>query len=912
MKKWLLIFLLCPWAFSVIQAQIVSGTVSDPKGNPLIGATVQIVGTTIGTITNDQGIFSLKASSGSTLQISMVGYQTTTQLIANQNNYNIVLNEDEIMLDQFVVVGSRRPNRLKTETAVPVDVLNLSQTQFPTSKMDITSMLNYAAPSFNYNKQSGSDGADHIDLATLRGLAPDQTLVLINGKRRHQTAFVSVFGTRGRGNSGTDLNAIPASSIDRIEILRDGASAQYGSDAIAGVMNIILKKQINKLSGHLGFATYYDNKYNTILGKDQGYQEYQGKFDGNVYSVGLNYGIGLGKNGFLNLSGDYSTLQKTYRQDIDKVLPFNIYRRGNGDGSMKGGGIMYNLEIPVNTGNTIQFYSFGGFNSKKSNAYAFTRRFADNPERFPTDSSGNLIQVPSIIKMTSDSQFYYNPKILTNIKDLSATGGIKGTLSNGWDWDLSHTYASNDFHFYGDGTFNASLGPNQQYFDDGGFKFTQNTSNLNFGKELHLLQGFHLAIGAEHRSENYQLYAGEEASYKNYDENKPSGAQGFPGYQPSDAIKAKRNMIGGYVEGEFDITNKWLVSTAARFENYSDFGSTLNGKIATRYKISDKVNLRASASTGFRAPSLPQINFSSTFTTVQGGLISEVKIAPNYSPITKAAGIPELKQEKSVNGSLGFNVQLAEGLSISLDGYLVKIKDRVVLSGQFSAQDSSLDLNLLKIMSDLKVGYAQFFANAVNTTNKGVDLVLDYSKLTESGNFRALLAANLQKMTIDKINIPSTLNTNPSNQEYFYSVREQSFLLASAPKTKLALSLEYGKNNWTVGTRLNYFGAIKLYGYGDFNTLLPEVPSDADENVRLPDVYNYSAKFVNDLFFSYKTCKAATLYLGVDNLFNVHPDLGYVKGAAGWAYNNETGGPWDAVQMGGNGRRIFARLGLNF
>lgn len=891
------------------QTNIVKGHVTDTKESPIIGAVIIVEGTSSGTVTDINGDFSISCKPNSNLIISSLGYSNKVMNVGTESMISIQLEEGNINLEDVVVVGSRRPNRLKTETPVPIDVLNTSMTQFPTSKMDITSMLNFAAPSFNYNKQSGSDGADHIDLATLRGLGPDQTLVLINGKRRHQTAFVSVFGTRGRGNSGTDLNAIPQSSIDRIEILRDGASAQYGSDAIAGVMNIILKKNTGKLTGHIGYGAHIDNKYNTIKSKDQGYNEYKGNMDGNTFSTGLNYGWKLFKTGYLNIGADLNTIDKSYRQDPDKVLPFNIYRRGHGEGSMTGGGANINLELPITK--SVNFYTFGGFNNKKSDAFAFTRRFADNPERFPTDSNGNIIIVNDIIKLSSDSQYYYNPHIQTVVNDIAATAGLRGDLAKGWDWDLSHTYGSNDFHFYGDKTFNASLGSSQTHFDDGGFKFIQNTTNLNLGKSYYWLEGFHIGLGAEYRAENYQLYAGEEASYKNYNSIKASGAQGFPGYQPADEVDAKRNTVGAYAEGELDITKKWLANLALRFENYSDFGSTFNYKLATRYKLTDGLNVRGSASTGFRAPSLQQINFSSTFTTVQGGTISEVKIAPNNNPITKTVGIPNLKQEESSSQSLGINYKLAEGFSISVDAYQTKIKDRVVLSGQFSSGDTTLSPAILGIMDSLKVGFVQFFANAVNTTNRGLDIVIDYSKNGSYGNFRGLFTANFQKMKVDDINIPSSLNTSESNKEYFYSIREQYFLIASAPNSKFALSLEYGKNKWNVGTRLNYFGKIKLYGYGDFESLLPEVPLN-DGSKRVPDLYTYKGKFVNDIFFSYKIFKGASLFLGMDNIFNVHPDLGYVNGASDWAYNNETGGPWDAVQMGGNGRKWFARVGFNF
>lgn len=916
MKKLYFILILLSWSVLQLDAQqVIMGQVKDNTGSPLIGASIYIMGTTTGTVTDADGKFSIRVNPGQKIQVSMVGFNSMEIADFSNRDLQLMLEPSITTLDQVVVVGTRRPNRIVTETPVPIDVLQVSQMQFPTAKMDVTSMMNFSTPSFNHTKQSGSDGADHIDLGTLRGMGPDQTLVLINGKRRHQTAFVSVFGTRGRGNSGTDLNAIPQSSIDRIEILRDGASAQYGSDAIAGVMNIILKKNPGKLTGHVGYATNYDNKYNTILAKDQGYQEFEDKLDGNTLSAGLNYGIGIGEEGgFVNIGLDYANIGKTYRQDPDQILPFNIYRRTHGDGSVDAYGGMLNFDIPLIDGNKLSFYGNGGYNFKKTDAFAFTRRFGDNPERFPTDASGNIILVDGITKITADgSDYYYNPHIQTEITDLGGSVGVKGNFTSGWEWDLSDTYGQNEFHFFGDKTFNAGLGSQQTHFDDGGFKLSQNTANFNIGKEFaSVWSGLHLAFGAEYRSENYELFAGEDASYKNYNANKASGSQGFPGYQPSDVVDATRNTVGFYTDIEADLTKSFLLAAAVRLENYSDFGFTDNYKLAARYKVDAMTTLRASVSTGFRAPSLQQINFSSTFTTVEGGDIKEVKIAPNYSPITKAAGIPELKEEVSTNYNLGISIRPMNNLIFSVDAYRVKVKDRVVLSGYFASDDETLSDSFRNTLDALKVSQAQFFANAVNTTNSGIDVVLDYTHSCSKGNLRFLFAGNVQEMTVDKINVPTALNTTASNRENFYSKREQYFLLASAPQTKFGLSLEYNWSRYTVGTRLNYFGEVTLLGYGDGNSLFPEVPTDADESVRVSDEYKYRRRWVHDVFASVKIIDGATFYIGVDNLWNVHPDLGFAPGAPGWAYNNETGGPWDAVQMGGNGRRLFARLGFNF
>jgi len=917
------------------------GKVTDQNGEPLVGVTVSERGTSNGTTTGADGTYTLRTSRpDAVIVFAYTGYATQEVVTDGRAEVNILMEQDDTLLDQIVIVGTRRANRTQTETPVPVDIINVNQVTLTTARADVTSLLNATAPSFNYNKQSGSDGADHIDLATLRGLGPDQTLVLVNGKRRHQTAFIAVFGARGRGNSGTDLSAIPVQAIDRVEILRDGASAQYGSDAIAGVMNIILKKNVRHFSADFGMSGYYDKKHNPVFEPDQAGLYEVGdnkKFDGQLYTIGANYGLPLGKQGgFVNLTLNYANQAKTFRQELDGVLPTNIYRRAHGDASMTGFGGMFNAEIPIKSNDRLTLYTFGGYNRKESDAFAFTRNFSDNPERFPTDGT-DLIEVPGIIKLSSDEEYYFNPHIQTEIQDISFAAGLKGQFGEDWNWDASNATGYNNFHFFGDKTFNAGLGAGQTNFDDGGFKFLQNTTNLNFSKlYTDIMSGLNVAFGAEYRFENYQLFAGEQASYAQYGSNifsvdslfndlnefegldttyRPAGAQGFPGYQPNDVVDATRSCVGVYGDVELDVTDKWLVGVAVRLENYSDFGFTPNFKLASRYKLADNFNLRGSVSTGFRAPSLQQINFSSTFTTVQGGTIAEVKIAPNSSIITKAAGIPELTEEKSLNASVGFSFKPMRELTVTVDGYLVQVKDRVVLSGQFSADDPDLDPSFTGTLKSQNVSAAQFFANAVNTTNKGVDIVIDYNRRRGDSHFRALLAGNFQKMTIDKINFPELLDETEALRKAFLSDREQKFILASAPPVKLAATLEYGIRQFTIGTRFNYFGEITLLGYGDSDapnsSITPTVPTN-DGMRYVPDEFVYGGKLVPDIYVAWKFNEHFTLNLGVDNFLNIHPDLGYVPLASDWAFNNETGGPWDAVQMGGNGLRAFTRLAVNF
>jgi iron complex outermembrane receptor protein len=945
MRKILILFSILFVAENAIAQLTISGKVTDANGLPLVGVSVKSKKTGRGTFTGPDGSFNLNTAADDELEITSVGY--APQVLAASNNLTIVLQQASEELTQVVMVGTRTAGRAKTETPIPVDVIRINQVGQPTARMDLTSVLNFAAPSFNYNKQSGADGADHIDLGTLRGLGPDQTLVLINGKRRHQTAFVGLFGTRGRGNSGADLNGFPQIAVDRIEILRDGASAQYGSDAMAGVINVILKKDIGVWTINAGWAGYYDNKFNANQTKADNQYYYGNKIDGGTYTFNANYGVGIGKQGgFINFSLDYRNQAKTYRQVKDTnvwtnpdALPLNTGRRAFGDASVATYGAMYNMEVPAKAGSKLTFYSFGGYNYKSSDAFAYTRNFSARPDRFPVDAGGNLLFEPNIMRTAIDGEIYYNPHIQTKITDASVAVGIKGDAGGGWNWDLSNTLGHNNFHYYGDKTFNASIiGANTpNHFDDGGFNFTQNTVNLDFSKSFkNFAQGLNLGFGSEFRFERYTIYKGEEASYKGYTNpfDQAPGSQGFPGFSPADVIKGKRGNISVYGDAEINVSANWLTDFAVRLENYSDFGSVVTGKFATRYKVSNNFNLRGSVSTGFRAPSLQQINFSNTLTSFSGGQLVQSRIARNGDDVTKAAGIPDLKEETSVNASLGFTSKPAKGLTLTLDGYMVKVKNRIVLSGLFSADDASLPTAFTDKLKDLDVATAQFFANSVNTTNSGLDIVLDYKKNWSKGNksFRATLTGNIQQMEVDKVNIPAALDDSYVHRKTFFSDREEAFLVASAPQSKFALNLQYGIKKLGFGVGLTYFGKMKTLGFGwtglasqagtggpgdpaisgSFTGIDPYVDIDgfSDGVNVLKEEFIYRGKITTDIFVSYKFSNKLSLFAGADNLLNVHPDYAAVQRARYESFDNETGGPWESVQMGFNGMRLFAKLAL--
>lgn len=958
MKGLLILAYLTCCSFLLQAQKTLTGKVADKSsGAVLAGASIKIKGTRRGVSTGSDGSFTLQVNPGDVLLISNIGYSNKEVPVPTESYITIPLEALSAELTQVVMVGSRGAARSKTESPVPVDVINVNGIGQTTAKPDLMSQLNMTVPSFNYNKQSGGDGSDAIDFASLRGLGFDQTLVLINGKRQHLSAFVNEVGTRGRGNSGYDLNAIPEAAIDRIEILRDGASAQYGSDAIAGVINIILKKNVRHFNLSIGGSGYYDHKYNAANSVDPS-QFYTGsQVDGKSVSVGADYGLPIGqRGGFINVGANFMSYGKTYREVPDtniatnkNALPIDIWRRAFGDGSVVSGGGMYNMEIPVSASTT--FYSFGGYNYKHSNVYAWTRSWNNphraNPTKFPTDVNGNLVFVPGIMRVYDPTKgqldtnnVYYNPQEDVYIKDASMAVGFRGTIGEGWSWDLSNNLGYNDFHYWGNKTFNASLLPyadeaTKTRFDDGGFSFTQNTTNLDFSKHFTGLgEGVTLSFGGEFRYERYDLYAGEVDSYLAGAATlgpggpaKASGSEGYPGYQPGpngDASEHSRTNTSGYVDLAFDVTKAWLVDVAERFEDYSDFGFVATQKIATRYRLMDNFNIRGSVSTGFRAPTLQQLDFSNTNTNIINGNLVYAKLVPNYSNIARAAGIPKLTQETSTNASLGFTWLPVHDLTFTADAYSIQIKNRIVISGQYAAGDPTLGTALNDALNAQGIQYAQFFANAVNTRNNGIDLVLDWNHHWAGNHFRAVLAGNIQGIKIEKINIPSTFAGSPSDSATFFDDREQYFLKASAPKSKFSMNVEYGQKAWAIGTHLTYFGSLSTTGFGETaapanaaDPYFPYVTLDATGQT-VPEIFHFSGKVTTDLYASYNLSKNSTLTIGVDNLFNVHPDKSVVPGSVSLATgssswgDSESGGPFDAVQMGFDGTRLFAKLIFNF
>ena len=888
-KLFLLCFILCSGLCAIAQKSV-SGTVTDEKDNPLSGATVLEKGTDNGTRTSLDGRFTLNVQSDSSvLTVSYTGFSPVEHSV-DPSPVAITLRRGGKQLSEVAVVGTRS-KRSSTETAVPVDIIPVSKVMNATGQVDLNQILQFVAPSFNSNRQSGADGADHVDPATLRGLGPDQTLVLINGKRRHQSSLINIYGTRGRGNTGTDLNTIPAASIERIEILRDGAAAQYGSDAIAGVINIVLKKATGTGSANVTAGTNVTG-YGSSLSSDKGKVLGETSNDGNTVNANVNYGWAIKKDGYLNITADALKRDKTHRPNFTPLYP-DSYRNQFGDASITNVSAVLNFGMPL--GGNATLYSFGTLGRRNGDAFAWTRT---------AESERNV---------TSIYPEGFDPHIQSTITDKALTAGVTTTIA-GWNADFNATYGNNKFHYEVDKSLNASLeGASPTHFDAGGHSLAQMNVGAQFNRHYaSVAKGLNVAFGLEYRHEQYKIFAGDEASWKTYGPvvfsvdggdttYRPGGSQGFPGARPDNEVNEGRDNIGGFVDAEIDITKKWLVTGAVRLENYSDFGFTANYKLSTRYKITPNLFLRGSASTGFRAPSLPQIYYNATFTDVVAGNTIDKLIANNESSLARSAGIPKLTQETSTNFSIGLTTTPVKNLTLTIDAYQVNIKDRIVLTGAFGSDDSVLG----PILAPQNVGAVQFFTNALDTRTKGLDIVASYNFQLGKGRMGITLAANFNDMDLEKIKTNDLL---AGKEDTYFGLREQYFLQASAPKSKTSLIVDYRIRKLTVTARATHFSQVELInwrGLGDGG------PADStlaagDNDAYLKWVTDvYKPRTVFDLSFGYAINKTFSFVLGGNNIFDTYPTMQ----DPGWT---EGGGMWDAVQMGIGGAYYYGRVLVKF
>lgn len=874
-------------------------------------------------------------------------------------------------VEEVVILGSRSGARSKTDSPVPVDVFNIKESSVILPQTNIGQILNAIAPSFTSTIQTNADGTDHLDPAQLRGLGPDQVLVLVNGKRRHTSALVNVNGSPGRGTVGTDLNAIPSFAISRIEVLRDGASAQYGSDAIAGVINLGLKRDTGKLTGQLSYGGNLTPAAN----------DHTGDFDGQNIQIDLNYGNKIGKRGgFYNITWTSQFRNPTFRAGTESGAIFNAYNaieqralnngvnlsslfnninnaansqqiintiqqyaqdvnyfsqafqnqiqsattisalqgllganvtdqelayRGLtrkdfnmqvGQSKLNNHQLFANIEVPLN--DNWKLYTFGGYSFRHGTSGGFYRR--PNQSRTFTGLYPNG----------------YLPQIGTDIQDLSLSAGIKGNWK-GWNVDFSNTFGQNSFNYDIKNTGNTSLrfnSPNE--FDAGGLRFSQNTINLDFSKKYDVWSGINIAFGAEHRYENFRITAGEEASYATYDVSGnlwngnttrptdffgaalPGGSQVFSGFRPENAVNKNRQAVAGYADVEFNFTDWLLADAAVRYENYSDFGSTFNYKLASRIKVDQNLNFRFAGSTGFRAPSIHQIYYNVTSTLFTNGQLLEVGTFSNDSKVANLLGIPGLKQETSKSASVGFTYRIpAANLSFTADGYFTRIDDRIVLTGQFTR--AAVPSQAQAAFDAAGVNAVQLFTNAIDTETKGLDVVIShnakFSGLKLDNNF----AINLNRTKkVGNIHSSGALQSAGLDNIYF-SEASRVYLEEAVPRVKASLSNQLTWGNAIFYLRNTYFGKVTS----------PDIIDANGDGIVSPNEHQeITDKIITDVSVAYQFTKNIGLTAGVNNLLDIYPtrNLPASSNNDQFVYSRSTS------QFGQNGRFVFTRLNFNF
>ena len=813
--------------------------------------------------------------------------------------------DEPIQLQELVVVGvgTRVEGRSVTDSPVPVDVVT-EQEIIETGHSEVGRIIQALIPSFNFSSSTISDGTDSVRPATLRGLGPDQVLVLVNGKRRHGSALIHVNTSVGRGTTGTDLNAIPVSAIKRIEVLRDGASAQYGSDAIAGVINIVLKDN-------------YDGALHTSVG-----QTYES--DGTRFTARLNKGFQIGEDGVLHAALEFSSRGRTNRAGLDGTVQYSGSRHfkldADRDGLDKDGDPIANFDQALNDALLDQGHDGGtavllddpdhlermfdrrSFRTGDADLDQFSSAFNYSN---PIDGLGAEVYVfGDYTRALNESGGFYRPSrqnyfdpfrniagssypdgflplFENTVTDFSVGAGIVREFENSLKADLAVVHGGNSFNFKIKDSHNASwvncklnmpadcadfgmdffAGAIPTSADAGTLKLHLSTINLDFSWPLR--DALHLAWGAEYRLDRYQIEAGEAYSYQDYDgPGKGTGAGGiqvFPGFQPKNQLDESRNAFSLYVDTEFYVSEALLISPAVRYEYYSDFGSTLNGKVATKLDVSGGFALRGSVSTGFRAPSMQQLyfnNISTQFRTVGTEQIpAEVGTFRNDSVIAKAVGIPDLDAEKSITGSIGFVYQPVPDFTLTTDFYHIDVSDRIIFSGQVEATkdgkpNEALPQSVLQAFAREGVEKAQFFMNAADTRTQGVDVVASWDvPFVATGDLGLKLLATVSETEITKINLPAGLSDS------FFPNQDRSIVEEWQPGYRITLSGSYGLNRFSA--------AAALHGLGPYTVL----EGTGDDEKR----QTYDAKYLTDLRLGYKL-GFGTLSIGANNLFNVTPE----------------------------------------
>lgn len=764
-----------------------------------------------------------------------------------------------------VTVGSRMAGAA-AERAVPVDIVTAEQIA-TTGASETNQIIQALAPSFNFPRPTITDGTDSVRPATLRGLGPDQVLVLINGKRRHIGALVHVNGSIGRGSTGVDLNAIPASVIQRIEILRDGAAAQYGSDAIAGVINIVLKSGVSPLTFSVkgGMTTHED---------------------GELLDTSGSYGWTIA-GGSLFAAVEYRDRRETNRagpDPRDQVVAGDAMRNAVpqpnfhwGDSDARDVMTFVNAEFPLGTGGTNSWYAFGGVSRRTGSHGGFFRRSLQDtnwPQIYPLG---------------------YLPLIEPDIVDTSATAGVRGVRS-GWFWDVSGQYGYNSFDFNVSDSLNVSLGPsippNQTEFYSGSLVFDQFVGNLDVSRQVDvgLVRPINAALGFEYRRENYEIIAGEPNSYLDGGHPNPfggravPGAQVFPGFRPSNEVDTSRHSVAAYADVEGDVVEQVRIGLAGRVERYSDFGTTGDGKLTVRFQPDRRLVVRGAVSTGFRAPALGQSYFSAistNFLPVGGELVPfEVGTFPVSSPQARVLGAEDLKPEQSIHYSGGIVLEPAERVEITADVYRVDIEDRIVISGNFTGGRIS------ELLLPLGATGARFFTNAVDTWTRGVDVTAAYTHpLADRSRLRLSGAYNLNRNRV--VRVSDTPPQLAGFEAVLFDRVERRRIECGQPRNNYRLTGEL------TGGRLG--GILRASRYGEYCIVDRAVVDQ-----------NYTPEWITDLEVTYQADRFI-VGAGAQNLFDVFPDENVPANSNLGIFPFPSHSPF-----GMNGRFVYTRLTLRF
>jgi iron complex outermembrane receptor protein len=794
--------------------------------------------------------------------------------------------------DRVVVTGTRVENRSVLDTAVAVDVLPIEDLE-KGGVSEVNQALAVALPSFNFPRPALNDGTDTVRPAALRGLAPDQTLVLVNSKRRHAASLVNVNGSIGRGSSAVDMNTIPTNAISAIEVLRDGASAQYGSDAIAGVINVRLREAREGGGASVSYG-FRKSEYTVPvtppvagLPITVGSQISREVEDGNVFTLAGWKGLPLGEDGFLTISGEAKLQERSERDGYDtrqnyptptgggfdqREGSFNRFNAWTGEPELQQYTAFANAGYDLGGG--VELYGWGSYQFRDSLSAGFYRRASD---------------ARNVIEIYPDG---FLPKINPIVTDGSAAAGARFGLGD-WDMDTSVVYGSNEMQFTIRDTLNRSLGAaSKTSFDAGGFQYQQAVFNFSGVKqyEVGLASPLNVAAGIEARQEFYTITAGEPDSYRNGGvllggAPTASGAQVFPGFRPANEVDEDRTAVGVYVDLEANITDALLVSGAVRGESYSDFGETVTGKVSARYDFNDMFALRGSAQNGFRAPSLQQQYFATTSTNFIGGVPFDITTFPVTDPVAIALGAKPLEAEESINYSLG-GVFRAGDFSLTVDAYRIDVNNRIVLSENLVAQNVR---DYLTAQGFIGAGGGRFFINGVDTETQGVDIVAQYAlPETSFGQFDVTAGVNFAETDVTAIPAIPVLSALTPAPALFGRANTLTFEQGT-PADKETLSVD-----WTLGM----FGATaRVVRYGE--VIQPD-NSPANDHTLSP-------KTLMDIEGRWYATDFLTVSVGADNLFDEYPD------AFRFGLNSTGNTPFSNYSpFGYSGRFVYAKAALTF